>query len=86
MSSYPYHRRMANPRPRRRESDRLLHRIRDYVREAELLGTTQAGEAAVQARQREIEHLQQQLADAVKQDPTAGHEDWGRVRQGATHD
>jgi hypothetical protein len=83
MSTYAYHHRTASPRPRRRETDRLLHRIREYVREAELLRALHAGDADVRARELEIRRLQEQLADVVRQDPIGGRDHWGRVRQGA---
>jgi hypothetical protein len=70
MSSPPYHRRTASPRPRRRDADRLLHRIRRRVSEVERLRKAEGSEAAVRAQQLEIERLQEELADAVRQDPT----------------
>ncbi len=79
MSPHPYLRRTASPWPRRRESDRLLHRIRRHVNEADRLRWAQGSEAAVRAQQLEIERLQRELADAVRQDLTRG-DGWGRLR------
>jgi hypothetical protein len=49
---------------------RLLHRIRRRVSEVERLRKAQGSEAAVRAQQLEIERLREELADAVRQDPT----------------
>jgi hypothetical protein len=84
MSLPRHHRRTASLEPRRREPDRLLHRIRQRVSEAERLRKAQGSEAAVRAQQLQIERLQEELADAVRQDPTRG-DSWGRIRQGASH-
>jgi hypothetical protein len=73
----------VNPAKRRREPDRLLDRIREYVREVELMRALHARRADVRARELEIEHLKEQLADVIRQDPTGGRDHWGRVRQRA---
>jgi hypothetical protein len=83
-AAHAYERRTASPRPRRREADRLLHRIREYVRETEVMRGLDTADADVRARELEIEHLKEELANVVRQDPTGGRDLWGRIRKGAT--
>ena len=52
----------------RRETDRLLQRIRTLVQQTDR-GDGVSG-ATVRAQQREIEHLKSQLAETVKRNPT----------------
>jgi hypothetical protein len=59
--------RRASTSPRR-ETDRLLQRIRTLVQQTDRGGAVSG--ATVSAQKREIEHLKSQLAEIVKRNPT----------------
>jgi len=58
----------SNRTPSLRESDRLLERIRELVRQTDR--DDHPSSAALRAQRREIEDLKSQLAELVKRNPT----------------